>query len=99
MSVKGMKSLACVVGGVSVVAAITVCLLDSAASPTPNDVAGGGSGDSATGTQYTQPVLPAMSLDPTGLSTGATATPNVPATTLAISVASPTFKATPPPGF
>jgi hypothetical protein len=99
MTVKGMKSLAGLVGGVSIVAAITVCLVDSAASPTSNDVAGGGSGDSATGTQYTQPVLPAMSIDPTGLSTGATATANAPATTLAVSVASPTFKATPPPGF
>jgi hypothetical protein len=98
MDVKGMKALAGLVGGVSIVAAIAVCLMDSAAS-TSNDVAGGGSGDSATGTQYTQPVLPGMSLDPTNLSTGATATANPPATTIAISVASPTFKATPPPGF
>jgi hypothetical protein len=97
MDVRRIKSLASVVGGASIVAAIGVCLLNSAAKS--HDVAGGGSGDSSTSGVYTQPVLPAMSLDPTNLSTGATATAGVAASTLATPVASPTFKATKPPGF
>jgi hypothetical protein len=97
MNVKRVKSLASVVGGAAIVAAIGVCLLDSPA--TTDHVAGGPSDDGSTTGQYTQPVLPAMSLNPTNLSTGATATAQTPAATLATSAAAPTYKATPPPGF
>jgi hypothetical protein len=98
MNVRRMKSLASVVGGASIVAAIGVCLLNSTASKTDH-IAGGPSDDGSTTGRYTQPVLPAMSLNPTDLSTGATATAQTPAATLATSAAAPTFKATPPPGF
>jgi hypothetical protein len=58
----------------------------------------GGSGDSSTTGQYTSPVVPAMSVDPTAMNLGATVTAAVPATTLAVAEASPSVKATPAPG-
>ena len=96
MSVLAMKTWAGLVGGAAVAAAVAVCLLNSAATQT-HDIAGG-SGNSATGTQYTQPVVPTMSM---GSSVTMTATPTVETAgaTLATSVASPTYKAQPPSGF
>lgn len=53
----------------------------------------GGSGDSATSTAFVSPTVPAMKLDPTAMSMGATATAAPPASTMATSFASPTLKA------
>jgi hypothetical protein len=61
--------------------------------PIPQNIAGG-SGDSSTGGTYVSPVVPAMSVDPTAMKMGATATAAPPAETLATSDASPTLKAT-----
>jgi hypothetical protein len=58
----------------------------------------GGSGDSSTTNVYTPPSLTPMSFNPTAMSMGATVTAAAPGTTLATSVASPTFKATAAPG-
>jgi hypothetical protein len=89
------KSLALVIGIAAVVVAITLCLIYS--SVTPGNVAGG-SGDSPTGDTYTQPTLPAMSVNPTNMKMGSTVTESAPATSLATMEASPVVKATPAPG-
>ena len=96
MGVTAMKSWAGLVGGGAVVAAAAVCLLHPGASASTDTASG--SGDSATGTMYIQPVVPTMSM---GASATAAVTPTVvtAAATLATSVASPTFKAAPPSGF
>jgi hypothetical protein len=78
--------------GVSAIAAAVVVTLTHPNTPSPQNLAGG-SGDSATGTAYVSPVVPAMSIDPTALKIGATATAAPPAETLATSFASPTLKA------
>jgi hypothetical protein len=52
--------------------------------------------DSPTSAEYASPVVPAMSVNPTAMSLGATATASAPATTLA--EASPTLNATAAPG-
>jgi hypothetical protein len=96
MGVTAMKSWAAVAGGGAVVAAAAVCLLHPGASP-PIDTASG-SGDSATGTMYTQPVVPTMKME-SSVTTVATPTVETAAATLATSVASPTYKAAPPSGF
>lgn len=56
----------------------------------------GGSGDSATST-YSSPVVPAMSVNPTAMSLGATVTAKPPAATMAVSDATPSVKASPAP--
>jgi hypothetical protein len=91
MRITGMMSWAGLVEAAALVAAAAVCLLNPDASKS-NDTASG-SGDSATGTIYTQPVIPTMSM---GSSATAAAAPAVEtaASTLATSVASPTYKAT-----
>jgi hypothetical protein len=96
MGVTAMKSWAAVVGGGAIVAAAAVCLLHPGASQ-PTDTASG-SGDSATGTIYTQPVIPTMSMG-SSVTMAATPTVETAAATLATSVASPTYKAAPPSGF
>ena len=58
----------------------------------------GGSGDSSTVGEYTSPTLPAMSVDPTAMSLGSTATAGPPKATLATVDATPTLKASPAPG-
>jgi glycerol uptake facilitator-like aquaporin len=57
----------------------------------------GGSGDSPATSMYAQPTVPAMSLTASGMTLGKTATAATPAATLATSVASPTFRASPAP--
>jgi len=84
------------VGAGAVFTAITLVLTHPAAS-NPQYVAGG-SGDSATGGTYVSPVVPTMSVDPTAMNMGATATAAPPAATLATSFASPTLKASPAAG-
>jgi hypothetical protein len=58
----------------------------------------GGSGDSSTVGQYTSPAVPAMSVDPTAMTLGATATASPPRATEAIPEASPSVKASPAAG-
>jgi hypothetical protein len=90
MSVIRTKLLAAVLGGSAVIASVVVSF---ATGSGPANLASGGheSGDSATGTQYTSPTVPAMTMNATAMSTGATATVTTAATALATSVASPTL--------
>ena len=90
------KSFALIVGLAAIVAAIGMCLVHSGVTAYGN--LAGGSGDSYTGGTYTQPSVPAMSVDPTNMKMGATVTDTMPATALATMEASPTLKATPAPG-
>jgi hypothetical protein len=83
-------------GGSAIIAAVILVLTHPADSSRQN--VAGGSGDSATGTSFVSPVVPTMSVDPTAMKMGATATAAPPATTLATALASPTFKASPAPG-
>ena len=83
-------------GGSAIIAAVTLVLTHPDA-PAAQNVAGG-SGDSATGTAYVSPNVPTMSVDPTAMTMGATATAAPPASTLATSFASPTLKASPAAG-
>jgi hypothetical protein len=94
MSVNPAKMISAAVGGCALLAAVLLNV--SSTDQTPHNVAGG-SGDSATTTVYTQPRVPAMSLNPTAMNLGGTATATPPATTLATSMAAPTYKASPAP--
>ncbi|MCV7230524.1 hypothetical protein [Mycolicibacterium komossense] len=94
MSQRTTRRIAAMLGSISVIAAAATTVLNAGDS---HDVAGG-SGASATGTSYVYPTVPAMQIDPTDLSTGATVTAAAPATALATSVAAPTFKASPEAG-
>ncbi len=95
MSITRAKMFSAAVGGCALLAA---ALLNVIYTDQPSSNVAGGSGDSATTTVYTQPKVPGMSLNPTAMKLGATATAAPPATTLATAVASPTFKASPAPG-
>ena len=88
--------LSATLGGSAIIAVATLVLTHPDA-PNPHNVAGG-SGDSSTGGTYASPTVPAMSVDPTAMKMGGTATAAPPAATLATSVAAPTFKASPAPG-
>jgi hypothetical protein len=96
VAVKRAKPLAAVLGFGAFAVAVVVSL-ESGASPPAQSVAGG-SGDSATGTSFVQPTVPAMSVDPTAMNMGATVTAAAPTTALATAMASPTYKAAPAPG-
>ena len=89
------KSLALFIGLAAIAVAIAFCLLHSGF--TTGNLAGG-SGDSSTGASYTQPSVPAMSVNPTGMSMGSTVTESPAPTALATMEASPTVKAAPAPG-
>ncbi|MCV7225196.1 hypothetical protein [Mycolicibacterium komossense] len=95
MSPNRVKPLAAAVGLGAVAVALAISL-DAGGGPPVHPVAGG-SGDSATGTSFVEPTVPVMSIDPTNMSMGSTVTA-APATSLATSMASPTFKASPEPG-
>jgi|SRR5258705_13085577 hypothetical protein len=95
MSVTRAKMFSAAAGGCALLAAVLLNVTHP--DQTSRNVAGG-SGDSATTTVYTQPKVPAMSLNPTAMKLGGTATAAPPATTLATAAASPTFKATAAPG-
>ena len=58
----------------------------------------GGSGDSSTVGEYTSPTLPAMSLNPTAMNLGVTATAGPPKATEETMDATPSLKASPAPG-
>ena len=92
MRTQRLTRLSATLGGCAIIAAATLVLTHPDA-PSPQNVAGG-SGDSSTGGTYSSPTVPAMSVDPTAMKMGATATAVPPAMTLATSVASPTLKAT-----
>jgi len=94
MSIISIKSIAGFVGGGAIVVA---CGLSLAYSADTQNVAGG-SGDSSTAGAYASPTVPAMKIDPTDQSLGATATAEPPAVTMATSFAAPTLKAQPPAG-
>jgi hypothetical protein len=89
-----VKLFAAVIGGCAVVAMGALsAAYDLQTANSGTDLAGGGSGDSATGTSYVQPNPPGMSFDPTAMNMGATATNAPPPATLATSFAAPTVKA------
>src|SRR5258708_26270312 len=92
MRTQRLTRLSAGLGGFAITAAVAMVLAHPGAS-SPQNVAGG-SGDSSTGGTYASPTVPAMSVDPTAMKIGGTATAAPPAATLATSVASPTFKAT-----
>ena len=96
MRTQQLTRLSAGLGGSAVIAA-AVLVLTHPDAPHPQNLAGG-SGDSATGTSYVSPVAPTMSVDPTAMKLGATATAVPPATGLATSFAAPTLKASPAPG-
>lgn len=96
MRIARLKTVPALIGGAAILAAIGLCV----ANPTSNEVVAGGSGDSATGTQYTSPVVPAMSVNPTNMSLGATATATTSVAPVAsVAAASPTVTASKPAGF
>ena len=94
MRILSYKRLSATLGCGALGAAVLLTIEHSGQAPV--DLAGG-SGDSATTTQYFPPTIPAMSLVAT-LSLGSTVTAAPPATSLGNSVASPTVKATPAAG-
>ena len=94
MRTQRLTRISAAFGGGAIIVAVGLVVTHPDA-PSPRNVAGG-SGDSATGTAYVSPVVPTMSVDPTAMKMGATATAIAPAETLATSFASPTFKAPPP---
>jgi hypothetical protein len=94
MNVARIKSLAALTGMAAVGAAVG---LNLGSATSANNVAGG-SGDSSTVGEYTSPVIPAMSVNPTAMTLGATATAAPPQATMATEDATPTLKASPAPG-
>ncbi len=88
------KRVCAVVGGGGAIA--VGLLIDVIGSAAPSTiVAGGSGGDSSTTGTYSSPVVPAMTINATGnMKLGSTATAEIPASTPAISLAAPTYKAT-----
>ena len=96
MRTQQLTRFSAALGGSAIIAAAAMVLSHPGAS-SPQNVAGG-SGDSSTGGTYASPTVPAMSVDPTAMKMGGTATAAAPAATLATSFAAPTLKASPAPG-
>ncbi len=65
--------------------------------PTISQQAGGSGASSTTGT-YASPVVPGMSVNPTGMSLGSTVTAAPASTSVAVALASPSVKASPAAG-
>ena len=93
MNVARVKPLSALAG----MAAIGVAIAVNLGPTTTANVVAGGSGDSSTVGEYTSPSVPAMSVNPTAMSLGATATASPPKPTMATSEATPTLKASPAP--
>jgi hypothetical protein len=91
MDIKRKRSFSAAVGGSALIALIA---LGTAYASSPSGVHNAESGDSATGTTYTPPSVPAMSISATGMSTGVTTTPAAPLTAAATAKASPTLSTT-----
>ena len=96
MSVARIKPLAALTGLTAVGVAVVVNL----GAITTASVVAGGSGDSSTLGEYSSPTVPAMSVNPTAMSLGATATAKPPKASMVTVTedASPTLKASPAPG-
>ena len=92
MSKARIKGWAAAVGIAAVGVAVAVNL-----APATATVLAGGSGDSSTVGEYTSPAVPAMSVNPTAMTLGATATAKAPPATLASAEATPSVKASPAP--
>jgi hypothetical protein len=93
MHTQRLTRISAALGGGAIILAVGLVMTHPDIA-SPRNVAGG-SGDSATGTSYVSPVVPTMSIDPTAMKMGATATAIAPAETVATSFASPTLKAPP----
>ena len=93
MRTQRLTQLSAALGGGAIIVAV-VLVATHPDAPSSRNVAGG-SGDSATGTSYVSPVVPTMSVNPTAMKMGATATAIAPAETLATSFASPSVKSPP----
>jgi hypothetical protein len=79
--------------GIGGAAAVAMVIGGSAcAGPAPISSLRAGSGDSATGTNYISPTVPAITITP-AMSTGATVTPSAAPTTTSATVNSPTVTA------
>jgi hypothetical protein len=95
MSVTRTKMYFAAMGGCALMTAVVLNFIHP--DQTFRTVAGG-SGDSATTTMYTQPTVPAMSLNPTAMNLGGTSTAGLPPSTPPTAAASPALKASPAPG-
>ncbi len=93
MSVVNIRRLLAIAGLLAFGTAVGLNL-----EPTQASHLAGGSGDSSTVGEYTSPVVPAMSLNPTAMSLGATATASPAKATTAVAEATPSVKASPAPG-
>lgn len=85
-------------GAMAGLAAVGVAIVLNLGPATSADNVAGGSGDSSTVGEYTSPTIPAMSVNPTAMTLGATATAGPAPATMATVDASPTLKASPAPG-
>ncbi|HEX3284543.1 MAG TPA: hypothetical protein VHT50_07765 [Mycobacterium sp.] len=94
MNVARIKRLGALAGMAAVGAAIVLNLVPATSAHT----VAGGSGDSSTVGEYTSPTIPAMSVNPTAMTLGATATASPPQATMATEDATPSLKASPAPG-
>ena len=92
MRTQRLKRFSAALGGSAIIAA-ALLILTHPGAPTPQNA-----GDSVTGGTYVSLTVPAMSVDPTAMNMGATATAAAQAATLATSVASPSLKASPAAG-
>ncbi|MCV7423713.1 hypothetical protein H7K45_24470 [Mycobacterium yunnanensis] len=90
MTNQRLKSTAAAVGACAVATAAAIV---GSAGPAPHQAVAGGSGDSATTTMYTQPVVTAMKLASTTTETVALGNDDAP-TAMATPEASPSVKAT-----
>jgi hypothetical protein len=94
MNVARIKRLGALAGMAAVGAAIVLNLVPATSAHT----VAGGSGDSSTVGEYTSPTIPAMSVNPTAMTLGATATASPPQATMTTEDAIPSLKASPAPG-
>lgn len=94
MAIERLKFIAATAAGGAIIAAAVVVAVEQ---PAPHQYLAGGSGDSATGTTYTQPSVKGMSLGSTATSSPVKTNEAAP-TALATEEASPTYKATAAPG-
>ncbi len=91
-----LKVVAATIAGSAIIAAAAV--VTGSGQDTDDHSVASGSGDSATGTNYVQPTIPAMTLASTTTDAPVTVV-DAASTALATTEASPTYKAAPPSGF
>jgi hypothetical protein len=90
MDVKRKRLVAAAVGGSAVIASVVLNFAYTGADSVSHVAE---SGDSATGTTYTRPTVPAMTVSATAMSTGVTKTPEAPLSVEATTRAAPTVSA------